>query len=253
MKTVICNLWKGENLPAFSENAYGPQDVVRLWKGARRHLTGPLRFVVFCDEHYFELLAAPEAALMVERAGLDWAESRLVRYAGHGIGGWTNVMESMNPQSFIDGTFVGSRVLLVGLDTVFVGDSNWLFDWNAAPIGLPRDPYSGYQPCDAVVTFDYEGARAAWGEYLRAKQKHPFPHMLGGKPSEMVLLQHLWKMDGDWPYLEPEAKRLLSFKGAKLHDVDRVPNGTSIVYFHGRPKLWDLEPTHPVRVEWERV
>jgi len=255
-RKLIVNLWRGENLPDFSEDAYGPIDVLRLWRGARRHITD-LELHVLCDEHYLCQLVDMTGCDGAELSGEEFvdiqASVRVHKYAGHGVGGWTNVMESFRPGLFgRDVCDEYQRVLLVGLDTVFCGNCDWLFDWTQAPIGLPVDPYDSSKPCDAVITFDPLGANIAWDEYKRAAKIKPFPHLLSGKPSEMVLLQHLSRQHG-WPYLEQGMKKLKSLKGCNGREWAAIPDGTSIVYLHGRPKLPDLPKEHPVRREWERV
>lgn len=250
-RTVFVTLWKGEGLPSYSQGQYGVEDVVRLWHGMRRHIPNS-RLVVLCDDESFAELCC--FAIPKELEHPDMADtSRLVQFEGFGVGGWTNVLEAMNPDLYDE--FVGGdgseRALLVGLDTVFTGDCEWLFEWDEAPIGLPLDPYNSSQPCDAVVTFDRKGATLAWVEFMAARQHRKFPHLYAGRPSEMVLLQHLWKIHG-WPMLETTMDRLKSFKGCNLRDAAVCPDA-SLVYFHGRPKIRELATGHPVRVEWEHT
>ena len=34
---------------------------------------------------------------------------------------------------------------------MFVGDCEWLFEWEESPVGIPVDPYHPHKPCDAVI------------------------------------------------------------------------------------------------------
>lgn len=249
MRHVIATLWAGDDLPGYSANKYGVEDVLRLWRGVRKYVTDGVLHVL-CDELHMARLALHT----LSSDEPDLRETLRCHYLeGHGIGGWTPIMEAFSERTLAqlllsDGTIKNKqRHLLVGLDTVFVANSDWLFDWDLAPIGLPADPYhpESVQPCDAVVTFDVRGATLAWSEYKSSKLRVPFPHMYAGYPSEMELLRSLHHFFS-WPMLEGhKPKKLVSYKANKVKERG-IPEEATIVYFHGYPKPSDLPTTDPV-------
>jgi hypothetical protein len=252
-RILFACLWQGRDLPGYSEDAYGPDYVVHLWRGMRRHVGGGV-LVVLCDEYYLRKL---RDAVFAMRPGEELTAMmqtlRLELLHDYGIGGWSNVLEVFRGDLW--SRYVASRAgtvqraVVVGLDTVFVGRADWLWDWSKAPIGLPADPYHPEGPCDAVITFNRTGRQFVSGVYDRARLEEPFPYLYMSRPSEMVLLQHLWR-EQHWPMLEgPKLERLRSYKVSGLAESG-IPKHTSVVYFHGAPKPVDLAPLDPVRLEW---
>lgn len=259
-KLVVTCLWQGHDLPGYSANKYGVDDVLTLWRGVRRHVTdGAL--LVLCDQHHFDLLTDADRMFLRMREGetsFDVASTCMVRKMhGYGIGGWSPVMEAFRQDLGLFDYYGHRNVLLVGLDTVFTGNADWLFDLipenDGGPgIYLPPDPHSpANPPCDAVVLFNEKGREFAWTEYVRAKAQPEFPHRYpdaNGWPSEMVLLQHLWRA-GECKLIEETPKRLLSYKAhIRAKHVQAMPEDCSIIYFHGSPKLYDLAADDFVRV-----
>jgi hypothetical protein len=218
------------------------KDVANVWRTMRRHITDPELVVLAGEEHCSDLA---ELVRMASAPGL-----RVLPLGGHGIGGWSNMLEAYRPDLHADRD-PAERVLAIGLDTAFVGDSNWLFEWDKAPLGMPCSPGNLRTPCNAVVTFTAEGAAMVWGEYMRAREEEPFPHRYGGLPSEMVTLNHVWQ-EHKWPLLEGrKMERLVSYKRGGVA-TKGIPVGCSVVYFHGEPKPRDLPKGDPVRAEFER-
>lgn len=231
-RIVMTCLWKGEDLPGYSNDVYRPEHVANLAAGVRRHIPDS-RLVVLADDHY---------APLIDPLPVD-----VIGFSGWGCGGWSNVLEAFRPGLRPPD---GDRVLLVGLDTVIVGDCEWLFEWRDAPIGLPLDPYHHPEVCDAVVTFDAEGADLVWSAFLESRKDEMRGDLFMGKPSEMALLRRLRARYG-WDTLEPEPRgRLMSYKVHVLPDF--AFDGASIVYFHGEPKPDELDTRNPIRREWER-
>jgi hypothetical protein len=233
---VFSCLWQGTDLPGFSNDAYSPVYVDRLRKGVEKHVpNGQLTMV--CDEFYYDKLQGDPRFKAV----------RLERFDGHGIGGWTNMLEvfreGLRPK-------MGRRHILVGLDTVFVGNSKWLFDWDKSPIGLPLDPYKAPLPCNAVTTFNFEGAAFIWDAFEVAKTDGFKDYMMFGCASEMSLLRFLYEQE-KWYPLEPRAKKLLSYKVHWNQMRNPFLESPSMVYFHGRPKPHEMTPHDPVRRIWE--
>lgn len=255
-RTVVACLWDGTDLHT-KPGTYSPMDVLRLWHGVRRHITGG-ELIVLADEHYAPMLdemkhnlGRPYAEVPEEQTDELLHTFHISNLGGWGErhGGWTHVLEAF-ADSFLVGYDIGrgQRVLLVGLDTVFVRNSDWLFDWDASPVGLPADPYNlEGPPCDAVVTFNAEGARVVWNHFRECHESSaPFRHLYGGRPSEMVLLQHLFEREG-WRRIEgTKMERLVSYKGGNVA-LKGVPEEATLVYFHGSPKPQDLGINDPMQ------
>jgi hypothetical protein len=237
-REVVCCLWAGHDLPGYSANRYGAADVANLLRGVRRFVPDG-RLTVLADIEHMAKLAglAPDAALNV------------LPLFGFGLrhGGWSHVFEAFTPAlRRLLNMAPEQRMLVVGLDTVFVRDSSWLFDWDAAPIGLPADPYNlTGPPCDAVIIADAKGASIVWEEFERAYALPVFPHRYAGHASEMTALQHL-SAQHRWPKIEGDnMHRLVSYKGARVADFG-IPQSATVVYFHGHPKPRDLAASDPV-------
>ena len=239
MHRIFCCLWKGEDLPGFSADKYDVSDVAKLARGFRRHLTVEHEFVLIVDANYD----------YAARTLLPDDLVTVLPMEGWGIGGWSNMLEPYRP-----GLRSSERSLLVGLDTIVVGNCDWLFEWDEAPMGLPWDPFQKETVCDAVVTWDKHGAEIVWEAFLKSRKDGMKCHLLFGRPSEMILFRDLWTQLG-WPTLELTPKRLLSYKChvKGRSGRDRSWDKASIVYFHGNPKPCHLHKTHPLRQEWERI
>lgn len=232
---VIAGLFEGTDLPSYNAGRYGAGDVARMRDNLAA--TNPsARLTVVADEAHYDAVAA-----------LEGVTAR--RMKGIGCGGWTPLFECFMPPLW---PAPGERHLFVGLDTVFMGDIGWLFDWDKAPVGLPLDPIFDYRglPCDAVVSFNMNGAAIIYRAYCEAKSFDGMrSNRLGEYPSEMVLMRRLYAIHG-WPPLEAEHKRLLSWR-IHVRDGGRSVDEASIVYFHGKEKQDDLPADDPVRRAWQ--
>lgn len=250
MRTVLTCLWAGHDLPDYSAGKYGPADVLNLWRGVRKHVTDG-RLCVLADETFQQALQGPLFDELVGRLSQEEQVAlphTLLVKPMHGYGrkhgGWSHVLEAFNPA--LVKSLGGSRLLLVGLDTVFVRNSDWLFDEPfESEVGLPADPYNlNGPPCDAVVTYAAAGADIVWTEFMLANESVVWPYPYFGRASEMVLLQALAARHG-WVKLEGDyMDRLVSFKAVvRPHGL---PDSATIVYFHGSPKPRELPADHPL-------
>lgn len=232
MRRVFACLWRGTGLPKFSQDVYGVDYVKALVCGVERCVPDA-DLILLVDDYYWK-------ALKDVKEGL--APITICRFEGHGIGGWSNILEVCRPSLWP----VGDEYHMhVGLDTVFINNCEWLFEWDKAPVGLPLDPFHAPLPCNGVWTFNREGAELVWNAYLAAGYMRE--HRLFGVPSEMQLLRALDK-EHRWPRLEEVPKKLLSYK---VHVRRGVPwKDASIVYLHGTPKQHDLHDHDPVKKIW---
>lgn len=232
---VFSCLWKGEDLPGFCNNVYGPKYVECLNRGVRRHVPNG-QLTMLCDEYYYQILKKDKRFNSV----------RLEKFAEPGVGGWSRIFEvnreNLRPK-------LGKRHVWVGLDTVFMGNCQWLFDWSYSPVGLPMDPFHPHVACNGVWTWDYEGAAFVWDEYQAAKASKMENYQLFGRPSEMMLLRYLFKAEG-WVPLEDKPRKLLSYKRHVLFGYNPWKMQTSITYFHGNPKPHQLKRDNLMSAEW---
>ena len=230
-RKIYACLWKGDDLPHYSANKYGARDVANLARNVKRRIPeGELH--IFVDKE--NLSEVQDTGAIIHP------------FIGIGCGGWSHSFEAFFPDYWPE---PDERVLWMGLDTVIMGDPSWLYLWDESPVGLPLDPYATPQPCDAVISFDRQGAEIIWRAYQEVAVNKMRDFLMGTNPSEMYLLRHLYKIHG-WAPLEEHPKKLLSYKQHVLCEgLD--PLETDIVYFHGNPKLPDLTKGNPVRMEWE--
>ena len=254
-RRVIANLWKGDigNVPSYSADMYGIQYVEKLARGIRRHVTdGALTMLM--DQHYATLWGQHAREMD------DDLDVTVRPYEGYDCGGWSRRFENMRPGLHP----TGERVVMMDLDTILVGNCDWLWSWDESPVGLHLDPYYDPKVGCGIVTFDGEGAAIVWDAFLKARENGMADYYAYGHPSEMILLRALYVAHG-WKPLEPKAEKLLSYKvhvmrqkreikPERLASV-REPNPwdrASIVYFHGHPRPNELAPQHALRQEWDR-
>ncbi|MGD9880466.1 MAG: hypothetical protein AB7F22_10575 [Reyranella sp.] len=205
MLTVVAPLWDA-NAESFGfSRCYNEAWVERLYRGFARNLTRPFRFVCFTDR--LRTFAHPEigqerfaAAAPTYRDGVE-----LYRLSG--------------------------PLLVLGLDTVIVGNIDHLADWceTTDRLGLPRDPFNPGRACNGIALAPREHGHvlADWDgeDDMAAVRKHP----------------HVY-IDDLWP------GQVISFKGAGQPEA--LGPDVRIVYFHGRPKPHDLTHLAWVREAW---
>lgn len=230
-RRVIAALWhdKKDELPSYSgKAAWTIGAVSKVVLNARRYIPD-CEFVLLVDDAWHDAYRSviPGPAMFDRRPGVP---DCILKFSGTDVGGWSKLCEVFRPDL---APALGERDLFIGLDTVFVGDATWLFDWNHSPVGLPLDPYHAPERCDAVVSFDRAGAELVWSAYEASRDADGMRQdHYAGRPSEMALLRRLSK-EHDWTALEPGFHKLRSYK---VHGNERI-DGTSVVYFHGTPIL----------------
>lgn len=177
---------------------YGPEYVNRLAAMVRRHATVPHEFVCLTDN----------------ATGID-CESCPV---GCGLPGWWAKLVLFQPHPRL----AGARVVFLDLDTVIVGNLDWLLQYNG-PFAILRDFYRPTGYGSAVMSIAPGFGGHVWQRFT---------------PDVMRL------MHGDQNWLErqvPHADRwqdiapgkIGSYKADGLQDG---PKGFAVCAFHGRPK-----------------
>lgn len=198
-------------LPAFS-SGYSPEWADRLLRGLRRHTPDPELVVVtdYEPENFEEPVQAIEFV--------------------HRERGWASLMEMFRPD------VVGERAILVGLDTVIVGDLADI-DGIQEDAVFPRDPYHAPALCNALVSVSALGAETIWDCWQSEREEAlDDPQFLNfGAFSEMLWMRERLEPDAWLDDLVPG--QVVSYK---VHCGDGLPLDARVVYFHGRPKPQDV-------------
>ncbi len=123
-------------------------------------------------------------------------------------------------------------MIFVGLDTVIVGNCDKFARWclqHPGKLALPKHPYEDWSINGVVL----------WG---------------GGNPA--IFNNWSGENDMDWMRSFPHARidelwldRIVSYK-ARVAKQGNLPPKCSIVYFHGKPKMQELQHEKFVRQHW---
>lgn len=199
--TVATCFWTPNKHTAQASQVYAPEWVNRLARGVRRNLTVPHRFVVLTDREY-----EFEDGIEQERLSTDTPD-------------WSCMIEPFR----IDGP-----LMVVGLDTVIVGNIDALAHWtlNLDRMALPRSPGKDYA-CNAIAL---------------VPQGH-----------QDIFMRWRGENDMEWLRTFPHTFIEERFPGwVSSYKCDIRPNGlgeTRIAYMHGRPKMDEIEADW-VRDHW---
>lgn len=157
MLTVATLLWDANRHSLAFSKDYDESWVEKLYRGFRRNLTVPFRFVVFVD--YEREFAHPE----IEQRRLSTL-----------LPGYANCIEPYR---------MGEPMILCGLDTIVTANCDRLAAYalhDDSVLALPRDPYAPERACNgvALVPAGQAGIHERWNgendmEWLRA-QPHVF-------------------------------------------------------------------------------
>lgn len=208
--TILFDHRKDVGLHRFSDS-YHEGWVTKLYAGFKRNLTDPFNFALFTDRP--RDLPDPIIQFPLEHSPITYGSC-------------------MEPYK------LNEPMILVGLDTVIVGNCDILADYCTAlgdrPVLTPRDPYQPERFCNGVQLvphgrFDMYMAWAALG---------------GTQCNDMDFIrkaERVEALDDKFPGL------VLSYKvqvRQAQHDARggaTLPPGARIVYFHGSPKPHELE------------
>lgn len=207
MLHVATCIWEPNKHSLPGSLAYTDEWVDRLYRGFKRNLSLRFKFVLFTDRDdrkfyepiHVERLSDPEP----------------------------------NYGSFTEPYRLNEPMILVGLDTVIVGnlDHFWQYCYSGDKIALCRDPYKPEQSINGIALVP-AGFRWIWDEW-------------NGENDMQWLRQHAEHttfIDDMWP------GHCLSLKA---HDVRRKGlQGARVIYFHGRPKMPELGHLDWMREHW---
>jgi hypothetical protein len=204
MITVATLLWDAnENSFPFSR-AYDKSWVEKLYRGAERNLTQPFRFVCFTDQ-----FRNFDPGLSIHQAQINQSPP--------------------DYSACIEPYGLGEPMILMGLDTVIVGNIDHLADYckSADRIAVPRDPVNPHTVCNGVALVPKGFSRVA--------TEHR-----GENDMDWIRQQKPEVIDDLWP------GEVVSYRGHVMHNG---LDGVRIVYFHGARKPHEL-PDQWVKEHW---
>lgn len=161
MITVATCFWSPNRHSAPASHCYTPDWVDKLYRGFKRNLTEPFRFVVLTDREY-------EFAEGIEQERLSTDEP-----------GWESMIEPFR---------IEGPLIVAGLDTIIVRNIDRFAHWcrTGDKIALPRSPGKDYA-CNGVafVPAGFTGVYTRWRgendmEWLR-KQPHALIDQIWGR------------------------------------------------------------------------
>lgn len=204
MLTIATLLWQPNAASKPFSTMYDTSWVEKLYRGFRRNLSLPFRFICFVDRTYW--FGEPDIEQITLR---DPKPS----YA-----------------TCIEPYRLGVPMILVGLDTVVVGNVDHLADYclSGRLPAFPVDPYHPHQVCNGVGLVP-----AGWDIIARAHRGENDMEWVRAFPHERI------------DRLFPD--QVASYKGR----VKRRGIGDArIVYFHGQEKPHELPHIQFVREHW---
>jgi len=155
--------------------------------------------------------------------------------------GWAKMMEMYRPE------LVGERSILIGLDTLFVGDLSDIESFDNEII-VPKDPFHPEHLCNALVSVSNFYSKKLWDSWLKTREKdlNNKKYEISGQWSEMEWLRDNVKDASYWEDLAPN--QIVSYKA---HCKNGEPDEKAkIVYFHGYPKQHNLSSKGWVLKNW---
>lgn len=207
MLTVVAPLFDANRHSFHFSRCYDETWVEKLYRGFARNLTRPFRFVCFTERE---------------------------RTFSEPIGQERFSMPHPSYAAGIEIYRIEGPMIIVGLDTVIVGNIDHLADWCEASdvLGLPRDPYRPAIACNGV-------ALVPPGKTHIAEQRTGEVDMVWLRRYPHAFIDDLWP------------GQVLSYK---VHMRDRgltePPADARIVYFHGKPKQPDLADADWIGEHW---
>lgn len=204
MLIVSSCLWDANENTKPHCGTYDESWVEKLYRGFRRNLTGPFRFVLFTDR--IRNFSEPIEQELLASAYPDYG-------------------------CFIEPYKLNKPMILVGLDTIIVGNIDHYADYcrRGDLLALPQDPYKPERSINGVAL-------------VPAGNRQIFTFWRGQNDMEW-LRRFPWR-----PIDSLFAGEVISFKA---HDVKRKGiQRAKVIYFHGTPKAPDLMHLDWVKKHW---
>lgn len=229
MLTVVSILMDGRFYPGVPwAGIYDTSWVEKLSRACQRNLADPFRFVLLTDE--LRSYSEPVEQVLVDGEAGMWA-----------------TLEAYNPALGIE------RGLLLGLDTVVVGDFSELTKAPIPGLQLLRDPFQRTTLSHSISIFDAAGAEKVWKAYQEAPEQARADHKDEWRwMQRRIVAPDVW-IDDRWPgavlsYKVQLKKTLIHGNHSRLGET--LPPDVRIVYFHGVPKQHQLNHAW-IREHWQ--
>ncbi len=233
MISIICALFKGtgRGLPHSAE-IYNTEWADKLYRGLKRNITTDFELVCLVDDDY------------------TFKEPiRAIPFLDPTTPGWSLLAELFRPD------ITTNRRMIIGLDTVIMSNIDDILSF-PLDVGLVSDPMSGIgiipenEVCNAISIVSDKTSNYIWDVWTNKRDwvlKHcrlaPW-----NTPSELSMMRKLFNEDGKVPRIDIGFPgRIHSYKMHIMGSHGRPGNPdllktTSIVYFHGKPKIHQLLP-----------
>jgi hypothetical protein len=190
---------------------YGPEYVNRLAAMVARHITMSHRFVCLTDNP----------------AGLTCPSFPI----GTDLPGWWAKLVLFRPHNDL----AGQRVVFLDLDTVIVGNMDFLLTYDG-PFAILRDFYNPHGLGSAVMSIAPGFGHHIWDRF-QGLGEHRTDTFWGDQAAIEAFVQH--EQVARWQDLFPD--KIVSYK---VHCENGQPAGASVICFHGVPK------PHEVKDSW---
>ena len=225
MISIICALFKGKRLGIpHSTEIYNAEWADKLYRGLKRNITTDFELVCLVDDDY------------------EFNESiRSVPFLDSNTPGWSLLAELFRPD------ITTNRRMIIGLDTVIMSNIDDILSF-PLDIGLISDPMSGIglipenEVCNAISIVSDKTSNYIWDVWTN-KRDWVLEHCRlapWNTPSELSMMRKLFNEDGKVPRIDIGfPNRILSYKCHIIPNPTLLDNA-SIVYFHGKPKLHQL-------------
>jgi len=196
---------------------YGPEYVNRLARAVLTHTMSGVGFLCLTDD---------PKGITCATAPIETSDP-----------GWWAKLVLFKPHPAL----AGSRVVFMDLDTVIVGNIDFLFDYDG-PFAILRDFYVPTGFGSAIMSIAPGFGRSAIWDAFRYRAQHYIKTMHG----DQDLIRCVVPRADLWQDMFPD--KIVSYK---VHCTKIVPAGARIVCFHGEPKPHDLPEGHSLRQVWE--
>jgi hypothetical protein len=182
---------------------YGPDYVNRLASMVSRQITWPYEFLCLTDDP----------------AGLTCAYARI----GTELPGWWAKLVLFQPHP----SLIGKRVVYLDLDTVLVGPSDFLLDYEG-DFAILRDFYrvAGYG--SAVMSIAPGAGTKVWASFV--------PSRMAWYAGDQDWIQDVLPVADRWQDVAPG--KIVSYK---VHCQPSVPPDAAVVCFHGSPRPHEVD------------